>query len=64
MTLYNSLLSVAARSGSAASEIIRVRPWGTVVCCECCVLSGRDLCFGLITRPEESYRASCVEVQQ
>jgi hypothetical protein len=26
------------------------------VCCECCVLSGRDLCDGLITRPEESYR--------
>jgi hypothetical protein len=26
------------------------------ICCECCVLSGRDLCDGLITRPEESYR--------
>jgi hypothetical protein len=26
------------------------------VCCECCVLSGRGLCDGLITRPEESYR--------
>jgi hypothetical protein len=26
------------------------------VCCECCVLSGRGLCGGLITRPEESYR--------
>ena len=25
------------------------------VCCECCVLSGRGLCDGLITRPEESY---------
>jgi hypothetical protein len=24
-------------------------------CCECCVLSGRGLCDGLITRPEESY---------
>jgi hypothetical protein len=23
---------------------------------ECCVLSGRGLCFGLITHPEESYR--------
>jgi len=23
---------------------------------ECCVLSGRDLCVELITRPEESYR--------
>jgi hypothetical protein len=26
------------------------------VCCECCVLSGRGLCEGPITRPEESYR--------
>jgi hypothetical protein len=25
------------------------------VCCECCVLSGRGLCDGLITHPEESY---------
>jgi len=24
--------------------------------CECCVLSGRGLCDGLITRPEKSYR--------
>jgi len=31
------------------------------VCCECC-LSGRDLCIGLITRPEESYRLWCVIV--
>jgi hypothetical protein len=26
------------------------------LCCECCVLSGRGLCDGLITRPEESYQ--------
>jgi len=26
----------------------------------CCVLSGRGLCDGLITRPEESYRLWCV----
>jgi hypothetical protein len=26
------------------------------VCRECCVLSGRGLCDGFITRPEESYR--------
>jgi hypothetical protein len=32
------------------------------VCCECCVLSGRGLCDGLIIRPEESYRAWCVWV--
>ena len=32
------------------------------VCCECLVLSGRGLCNGLITRPEESYRVWCVRV--
>jgi len=32
------------------------------VCCECYVLSGRCLCDGLITRPEESYRLLCVVV--
>ena len=26
------------------------------VCCDCCVLSGRGLCDGFITHPEESYR--------
>jgi hypothetical protein len=26
------------------------------VCCDCCVFSGRGLCDGLITRPEESYQ--------
>jgi len=26
------------------------------VCVECCVLSGRGVCDGLITRPEKSYR--------
>jgi hypothetical protein len=36
---------------------VRIQP-GTwmFVCCECCVLSGRGLCDGLITRPGESYR--------
>ena len=32
------------------------------VFCECCVLSGRDLCVGLITRREESYGLWCVIV--
>ena len=31
-----------------------------LVCCECCVLSGRGLCDELIPRPEESYRLWCV----
>ena len=30
------------------------------VYCECCVLPGRGLCDGLITRPEESY--GCLSV--
>ena len=29
------------------------------VCCECCVLSGRGLCYELITRPEESCVIMC-----
>jgi hypothetical protein len=31
-----------------------------IVCCECCVLLSRSLCFGLITRPEKSYWLSRV----
>jgi hypothetical protein len=30
------------------------------VSCECCVLSGRGVCVGLITRPEKSYEVWCV----
>jgi len=30
------------------------------VCCECCVLSGRGLCDGLMTCPEEFY--GCLSV--
>jgi len=32
------------------------------VCCDCCVLSGRGLCDGLIACPEESYRLGRVVV--
>ena len=32
------------------------------VCCDCCVLQGRGLCDGLITRPEKSYRLCRVVV--
>ena len=36
---------------------VRIPPGAWVfVCCECCVLSGRGLCDGLIIRPEEFYR--------
>ena len=48
------------RRSSAARLLrlwVRIPPgtW-TFVCCECCVLSGRGLCDGLVTRPEESYQ--------
>jgi len=36
---------------------VRIPPGAWMfACCESCVLSGRGLCDGLITRPEESYR--------
>ena len=48
------------RRSSAARLLrswVRIPPKAWMfVCCECCVLSGRGLCDGLITRPEESYR--------
>jgi hypothetical protein len=53
------------RRGSAAARLlglwVRIPPraWMSV-CCECCVLSGRGVSDGLITRPEESYRVWCV----
>ena len=36
---------------------VRIPPEAWIfVCCEGCVLSGRGLCDGLITRPEEFYQ--------
>jgi hypothetical protein len=52
---------------SAVAQLLRlwVRiplvAWMTVSC-ECCMLSGRGLCDGPITRPEESYRLCSVIV--
>jgi hypothetical protein len=49
------------RRGSAASRLLGLRvlitpvAWKSVPF-QCCVLSGRGLCVGLISRPEESYR--------
>jgi len=59
---------VAARSkawvyGSSPAEIVGSNPTGgKYVSCECCVLSGRGLRVGLITRPEGLYRMWCVVV--
>ena len=38
--------------GIAGSNLVGIMD----VCRECCVLSGRGLCDGLITRTEKSYR--------
>ena len=56
------------RCGCAAARLlrlwVRIPPGGAwiSVCCECWVLSGKGLCDGLITRPEESYRLLRVDV--
>ena len=53
---------VAARSkaqvyGRSPAAIVSSNPTGSMdVCCKSCVLLGRGLCEGLITRPEEYYR--------
>ena len=59
----DSPIPVAARSkawvyGRSPAAIVGSNPTGEwiFVCCECCVLSGKGICVGLITRPEESYR--------
>jgi len=43
--------------GRSLAGIVGSNPAGAwkSVCYECCVLSGRGLCFGLHTCPEESY---------
>ena len=46
------------RRGAAATRLlglrVRIRPWAWMsVSFECCVVSGRDLCVGLITRPQK-----------
>jgi hypothetical protein len=55
------------RHGPTTARLLGLRVWimpGTwmSVSCECCVLSGRGLCDGLIARPEETYRIWCVWV--
>ena len=53
------------RCGSASARLLGLRvristgSW-LYVSCECCVLSGRGICFGVIICPEESYRMWCV----
>ena len=62
-----SQLSRGLRRRTTAARLLRL--WVQIpagawmfVCCECCVLTGRVLCVGPITRPEEFYRLWCVVV--
>ena len=61
-------MSVTKRSkvwvyGRSLAEIVGSNAEGSMdFCVHCCLLSGRGLCDGLITRPEESYRLWCVVV--
>ena len=66
-----SLWPSGLRRRSAAARLLALLyriPPGTWMpaSCECCVLSGRGICDGLITRPEEScgmWRACVCDVQ-
>ena len=55
------------RRRSAAARLLRfwvqIPPGSWLsLCCVYCMLSGRGLCDGLITLPEQSYRLWCVVV--
>ena len=67
VTVCRSQWQRGLRRRSAAARLlglrVRIPPGAWMsVCCECCVLSGRGLCEGLITRPEEFNRVRCVVV--
>jgi hypothetical protein len=50
-----------SRRSAAARLLVRIPPWKWMsISCECCVLSGRGLCVGPITCPEEFYQVWCV----
>ena len=55
--------SKASVCGRSLAEIAGSNTAGDMdVCCECCVISGKDLCDGPIPRPEKPYRLWCVFV--
>jgi len=58
--LSRSQWSRGLRRGSVADRLLGL--WFLSICYDCCVLSGRGLCIGVITRSEESYRLCCVWV--
>ena len=60
---FEPKISAGERRGRSPAEIVGSNPTGGMgVCYECCELSGRSLCYELISRPEESYRLWCVVV--
>ena len=65
---YISPVPVAGRSkawvcGRSLAGIVGSNPASSMdVCYECCELSGRGLCVGLISRAEESYSVWCVQL--
>jgi hypothetical protein len=64
MTYAMAAQSKALVCGRSPAKIVGSNPteaW-MFVCCDCCVLSGRGLCDGLITPPEKSHRLWCVVV--
>jgi hypothetical protein len=65
--IYNMPITVAARNyevcDRSLAEITGLNPAEVMaVCLECCVLPGKGLYVGLITRPKEFYRPWCVLV--
>jgi len=61
-TDYATNFSSPCRSQWARGQRLGFRIPGMSVCFEWCVLSGRGLCLGLITCPEESYRVWGVQL--
>ena len=55
MPVTVTVLSISRSSAAVRLLRLWVRMWMSVSF-ECCLLSGRDLCDELITRPVESYR--------
>jgi hypothetical protein len=61
IVLRKTIMLIKATAARLLGLRVRIPPRARMsVCCECCVLSGRGLYDGLITRPEESYRVWCV----
>jgi len=65
---FRLLIAVAVRSkawacGRSHARVVGLNPSGAWIfdSCECCVLSRRGLCVGLIARPGESHRIWCVQ---